>query len=82
MQSHLLQSPDMIEEHWLDGVTTLGLSAGASAPESLVQESIEALRKLRDVQVETLKTIDENVSFRLPKRLEDEPKFAATAINA
>ena len=81
VESHLLQSPDMIEESWLDGVTTLGLSAGASAPETLVQQTIEALCAFRNIKVESLKTIDENVKFRLPKRLEHEPELTLTAMN-
>jgi 4-hydroxy-3-methylbut-2-enyl diphosphate reductase len=47
------------------------LTAGASAPEVLVEDVIEALRKIRPVEVSTLDGIQENVRFRLPLDLED-----------
>ena len=53
-----------------DGVTTLGLPAGASAPEDLVQDLIAACRDRFDVTVETVETAREDVVFKLPRILE------------
>jgi 4-hydroxy-3-methylbut-2-enyl diphosphate reductase len=54
---------------WLDGVSRLGISAGASAPELLVEELIAALRSRRRVAIEEITVAEENVSFRLPRQL-------------
>jgi 4-hydroxy-3-methylbut-2-en-1-yl diphosphate reductase len=68
-KSHLIEGPSMVDPHWLEGVKTLGLSAGASAPEQLVQETIQHIRQFREVVVKELEGIEENVVFRLPGRL-------------
>jgi len=67
--SHLIEGPDAIDPAWLDGVGTVGFSAGASAPERLVQESIARLRRWREVTVVECDGVEEGVSFRLPPRL-------------
>jgi 4-hydroxy-3-methylbut-2-en-1-yl diphosphate reductase len=67
--SYLIEGPAMIDLRWLESVETLGLSAGASAPEQLVQETIEYIRQFRDVIVKELEGVEENVVFRLPPRL-------------
>ena len=59
----------MLDASWLDGVDTLGVTAGASAPEILVQELVDALRVRYDVTVEERHIIDENVTFSLPRAL-------------
>jgi len=69
LPSHLLDQPRDIDPAWLDGIDCVGLTAGASAPESLVQESIAVLRGFRAVTVETLDGVEENVRFRLPPEL-------------
>jgi 4-hydroxy-3-methylbut-2-en-1-yl diphosphate reductase len=53
----------------LQGLTTIGLTAGASAPEVLVNEIIEAFRRHYDVTVEKVVLREENVSFKLPREL-------------
>jgi 4-hydroxy-3-methylbut-2-en-1-yl diphosphate reductase len=68
--SHLIEGPSMIRMDWLDGIKVLGMSAGASAPEQLVQETIAHIREFRAVTVEELTGADENVVFKLPARLE------------
>ncbi len=73
--SYLIDEPAAIQDDWLRGVVMLGLTAGASAPESLVQATLKHLAQQRDVRVETLDGVDENVEFRLPKRLEAENVF-------
>jgi 4-hydroxy-3-methylbut-2-enyl diphosphate reductase len=58
-----------IDWAWLDGVRRLGVTAGASAPEVLVQEVIAACRERFAVNVEELAVIEESVHFRLPRAL-------------
>ncbi len=53
----------------LDGVATLGLSAGASAPELLVEEVIAALRERYDVAVEEISVTREDIAFNVPRAL-------------
>ncbi len=68
--SYLVDRPESFDEAWLTGVKTLGLTAGASAPEKLVQETIDRIRKFRPVVVEIRDGVEENVQFRLPPRLQ------------
>jgi len=68
-KSILIQRAAELEDGWLDGVSTLGITAGASAPEILVQELIDSLAAQFDVTVEERNIIDENVTFSLPRAL-------------
>jgi len=68
-KSTLIQRASDLEDGWLDDVTTLGVTAGASAPEILVQELIDALGEKFDVTVEERNVVDENVIFSLPRAL-------------
>ena len=68
-KAHLLQRASDLDWTWLDGVDRLGISAGASAPELLVEELIEALRTRRNVAIENVTVAEEDVSFRLPRQL-------------
>ena len=63
------------EINWdiFEGVSTLGITAGASAPEILVEEIIDAFRKHFDVSLETVTTAQEDIAFNLPKELRDVP---------
>ena len=70
VKSHLIEGPDMIDMAWFEGVKVVGMSAGASAPEKLIQASIEYLRQFRDVSVTELDGVDESVVFKLPPGLE------------
>ncbi|MBK8196954.1 MAG: 4-hydroxy-3-methylbut-2-enyl diphosphate reductase [Acidobacteria bacterium] len=67
--ARLIASVDDIDWTWFEGVTTIGLTAGASAPEDLVQGVVDACRERFDVTVETVKTADETVTFKLPRVL-------------
>lgn len=69
--SHLIEQPQMIDPAWLEGVDSIGITAGASAPERLVQDTIAHLARLRPLCVETLDGIIENVQLKLPARLAD-----------
>ena len=68
-ESHLIPDAESLDPAWLDGVGTVGITAGASAPEELVQELIDRLGGLFDVTVADLDGIEENVAFRLPRML-------------
>lgn len=69
LPSYLVADGSVLDPAWFAGVNTVGLTAGASAPEELVQSVIEALRKFAPVTVETLAGIEEKVEFRLPPAL-------------
>ena len=68
--AYLIASADNIDWQWFAGVTTLGLTAGASAPETLVQGVIAACRARFTVSVEEVVTAQEDVVFRIPRVLE------------
>ena len=68
-KSTLIQRAAELEDGWLDGVSTLGITAGASAPVVLVQELIDTLAAQFDLTVEERNIIDENVTFSLPRAL-------------
>jgi 4-hydroxy-3-methylbut-2-enyl diphosphate reductase len=66
---YLIADGSEIEPAWLDGVHVVGLTAGASAPEILVDSVIEALKLYAEVEVSLLSGIEENISFPLPSQL-------------
>jgi 4-hydroxy-3-methylbut-2-enyl diphosphate reductase len=68
-KSYLIPRASDIDWDWLRGVETLGLSAGASAPEQLVQEVIEALKSRYNTSIEEIAVAKENVHFKLPREL-------------
>ncbi len=67
----LIQRGSEIDEAWFAGVTTMGLTAGASAPETLVQEVIDRIGEFRSVEVEQVVTAEEKIVFKLPRQLAD-----------
>ncbi|WP_423140577.1 4-hydroxy-3-methylbut-2-enyl diphosphate reductase [Parablastomonas sp. CN1-191] len=69
--SRLIQRAAEIEDGWIDGVETLGLTAGASAPEALVEEVIARVGAGRVITVEQVVTAQENIVFKLPRQLAD-----------
>lgn len=65
VESHLLMTPDEIRAEWREGHRVIGISSGASTPESLVEDVIGGLLQGRaDVPVTVLETIRENMSFK------------------
>ena len=68
--ARLIASAENIDWTWFDDVETLGLTAGASAPEDLVQGVIAACRARFEIQVEEVTTATESVVFKLPRVLE------------
>ena len=69
--AHLIQRASEIDPAWLEGVGTLGLTAGASAPESLVREVVEKLAEWRELEEHTLVSAEEKMVFKLPRQLVD-----------
>lgn len=69
VQAYLLDDPDMIEPEWLEKARRVGVTAGASAPESLVQKVLDRLRDLGVRSVRPLKGVEENVHFPIPREL-------------
>jgi len=69
VKSYLIDDASEIQPEWLDGVSTIGLTAGASAPEVLVEGVISRCRELGANSVENLDGPEENVTFALPQKL-------------
>jgi len=69
--AQLVQRAADIDWRALDGITSVGVTAGASAPEVLVEEVIDAFRARYDVTVEVIETAQENVEFKVPRVLRE-----------
>ncbi len=70
--SHLVEDPEQADPEWLRGMQTIGITAGASTPEDLVQELIGILRKHADLEISKMEGIVENVQFALPHALQED----------
>lgn len=68
-RSYLIENCRAIKAEWLEGVETVALTAGASAPEHLVEETIEYLRERGYTNVEEVEVVSENVRFALPPEI-------------
>jgi 4-hydroxy-3-methylbut-2-enyl diphosphate reductase len=69
--SYLIDDADDLQGAWFEGAASVGLTAGASAPEVLVQDVIEGLRRFADVEVSSLPGVAEDLRFRFPPELAD-----------
>jgi 4-hydroxy-3-methylbut-2-enyl diphosphate reductase len=69
--AQLVQRAADIDWRALDGIAALGVTAGASAPEVLVEEVIDAVRERYDVRLETVETAQEDVEFKVPRVLRE-----------
>jgi 4-hydroxy-3-methylbut-2-enyl diphosphate reductase len=69
--AYMVDAPDDLQERWFEGKRRVGLTAGASAPDILVQQVTERLRALGAVSVRTMPGVEETVHFPLPKGLGD-----------
>ena len=78
--SYLIDGAENFDPSWLDGVNIVGVSAGASAPEELIQEVIERLSEFCDVKLKKLDGVEENITFKLPRELIDAERNNASAI--
>ncbi|MFC5900456.1 4-hydroxy-3-methylbut-2-enyl diphosphate reductase [Streptomyces zhihengii] len=67
--AHLVDFADEIDEAWLDGVSTVGVTSGASVPEVLVEGVLEWLTRRGFEDVEIVKAAEESITFSLPKEL-------------
>jgi 4-hydroxy-3-methylbut-2-en-1-yl diphosphate reductase len=67
--SYLIDDASSLDPAWLEGVRCVGVTAGASAPEELVQELIQRLGDFGDVSVEELAGAEESMQFKLPREL-------------
>ncbi len=68
-QAYMVDKAEQIDPAWLTGVSRIGVTAGASAPEILVQQVIDRLKALGAGSVRALDGVEENVIFPLPKGL-------------
>ncbi|MCX5560455.1 4-hydroxy-3-methylbut-2-enyl diphosphate reductase [Streptomyces sp. NBC_00038] len=80
--AHLVDFASEIDEAWLEGVTTVGLTSGASVPDVLVDGVLEWLAERGYGDVETVKTADESITFSLPKELRRDLRAEAAALVA
>jgi 4-hydroxy-3-methylbut-2-en-1-yl diphosphate reductase len=71
--SYMVDSAEELQSEWFEGSTRVGLTAGASAPEVLVQQVIDRVKALGAVSVRKMDGIEETVKFPLPKGLRLEP---------
>ena len=67
--AYLIQRADEMDPAWLEGIGTIGLTAGASAPEKLVREVVDRLSDWRLVEEEVIAATEENMIFKLPRQL-------------
>jgi 4-hydroxy-3-methylbut-2-enyl diphosphate reductase len=68
-QSHLIDNEAQVLEEWLEGVETVGITSGASAPEELVSRLVEFFRERGVTDVEEFEVVQEDVRFMLPKTI-------------
>ena len=69
--SYLIEDARALDPDWISGVSTVGITAGASAPAELVEEVISRLREIAKVELSVLPGVTENVRFRMPPQLAD-----------
>lgn len=74
--SYLIEDANALNPDWIAGKNAIGITAGASAPDSLVNELIESLHQYGEIELSTLPGVDENVRFRLPPELTDRARVA------
>lgn len=78
--SYLIDDANGLDPNWFDGVETVGITAGASAPEELVLELIHRLGDFGEVSVHEASGVEEHMQFKLPRELLDESE--STAVGA
>ena len=68
--AHLILGPAQIDEAWFEGVSTVGITSGASTPEISVQAVVEHLGRLGVTTVEEIDGVDEEIEFQLPSAVQ------------
>lgn len=81
-EAYLVDYASEIDEAWLEGVTTVGVTSGASVPEVLVEEVLEWLSQRGYGDVELVKAAEESITFSLPKELRRDLREEAAALVA
>ncbi|SEC47009.1 4-hydroxy-3-methylbut-2-enyl diphosphate reductase [Streptomyces sp. KS_5] len=81
-EAYLVDFASEIDEAWLEGVTTVGVTSGASVPEVLVEEVLEWLSRRGYPDVELVKAAEESITFSLPKELRRDLREEAAALIA
>lgn len=79
--AHLVDFADEIDEAWLEGVSTVGLTSGASVPEVLVEGVLEWLAQRGFEDVELVKAAEESITFSLPKELRRDLRAEAAELS-
>ncbi len=79
MRGYLIDQAAEIRPEWVDGVGVVGVTAGASTPESVVQDILGRLRELGADSVELCMTAEENTVFQLPPSLKNHKKAAVSS---
>ncbi|HEX5321220.1 MAG TPA: 4-hydroxy-3-methylbut-2-enyl diphosphate reductase [Stellaceae bacterium] len=64
--SYLIEDASALDPRWLEGASAVGITAGASAPEELVEELVGRLAEMGKIEIERLSGVTENVRFRMP----------------
>jgi 4-hydroxy-3-methylbut-2-en-1-yl diphosphate reductase len=77
--SHLIDNSLQVDEAWLEGVESVGITSGASAPEELVEQLVEFFRDRGADDVSELRVVDEDVRFMLPGKIRDSIAASAPA---
>lgn len=81
LPSYLVADGSEVNPEWVRGQARIGITAGASAPERMVEDVIDALRRIDTVEVTLMDGIEETIQFRLPSELtKDEPVAAQHAV--
>ncbi|MET8025743.1 4-hydroxy-3-methylbut-2-enyl diphosphate reductase [Streptomyces avermitilis] len=78
--AYLVDFADEIDEAWLEGVSTVGVTSGASVPEILVEQVLEWLSQRGFEDVEIVKAAEESITFSLPKELRRDLRAEAAAL--
>ncbi|HTV89681.1 MAG TPA: 4-hydroxy-3-methylbut-2-enyl diphosphate reductase, partial [Stellaceae bacterium] len=71
--SYLIEDASALDPCWLTGAGSVGITAGASAPDALVEALVTKLREATEIELEVLPGVTENVRFRMPPQLADSP---------
>jgi 4-hydroxy-3-methylbut-2-enyl diphosphate reductase len=77
-RAHLVSQASAVDPAWFEGVDTVGVSSGASAPEWLVDELVDALRERGATEVREVEVVPEDVHFALPGNLRRDAEAART----
>ena len=68
-ESYLIDNHTQVKDEWLEGIETVGITSGASAPEELVEDLVQSFRDRGVDDVSELRTVEESVRFMLPKEI-------------